>query len=935
MFLRGWGGLCLLFGVGLGIRLLLAATTEGLQFDVLLFREWSERLAQRGPGQFYAPGYFVDYPPGYLYVLLVLGKVSHALTGSAPPIVLLKLPAIAADLGVALLASALAVSIARQPSQRRTIGIVAASAILFNPALILLSAVWGQVDSMLALFVLSSIYLIAAGRPNLLREASGIVLLAIVLATKPQAIFALPIVAVVLIHRYTGGGQFLRRSRPVVPLRLGAWLALGYLVIALMFAPFGVSAREVPEFYRTAGSVYPFTSLWAFNAWGVLGFYRPDTGPGAEAVAGIPALYAGLLAFGIVTILLALLAWRSLARGAAPAAVAAFGVVAVTCAAFALLTRSHERYLYLAVAGLAPFVGVRSLRWALIALSGLYFLNIHFVYVYFSQHAVPPGGAWTIQPLYGALFGAARDAWQLKLLSAVTATACLGTALVGWRWLEPDLAEPVPQRHRIPRSWTLAARDSKVMLCLFALVSAFLLLFSQGAVTDGSDGSGLFAVTRSIVEDRSLAIGEADRKFYASHGVGLPLAATVPYALVRPLEPYTGLGPAGTEAVVASLIPLSTALLVVSLYWLARQLGADVRHAVLVAMGAVCGTYLLAFSKEFFSEPLATLFITLAISAVLAQRPAAAGAALAAAALMRPQIFALAPILVWRLWTDAGLRAALRGAVPISAGVLITLGFNVARFANPLNFGYEGLGFTTPLHHGIAGVIFHPDKSLFLFAPVVLLVPLGLHHLVRINRTAFWLITGNLVTTIVISTTWIDWYGGWVWGPRTLIPGIVPAIAPLAVWIGNHGLRRRAAGLLFLAGFLVSAPTLIVSQRAQLIDRPPPYGPSVVRETALIPETLRFTRERLAARDCNAGRYESYVNIWQVRLACRPGPRGAWLAGALSLLLVAIAAGAARSLALTVRDVTAPRDNGAAPWSSGCSDVAPRVRSAHAHGGPP
>ena len=437
IWVQTWRGLLCLFALGLAVRLVLAATTNGLFFDVSLFRQWSDRLVARGPSLFYEPGYFVDYPPGYLYVLLVLGHASRVLTGGAPPVPLLKLPAILADLGVAVIAVLLAARMSRGDSARWPgIRAAAAAAILLNPGLILVSAVWGQVDSILALLVMAGLYVLSAGRPRIAGEAAGILLLAVVIATKPQAVFALPVVAVVLIHRHlvdrrSGPARWLNASA-----RIGLLLVLGYAVIAVMFGPFGVGPRDIPGFYRNSGSVYPFTSLWAFNLWGVAGFYRPDVGPGAVAIGGVAAFYAGLIALAAFTIALAVRAWRTLTSGVDATAVAMFGVVAVTCAAFALLTRSHERYLYLAVAGLAPFVGIRPFRWALATLSALYLLNVHFVYVFFSQHSIPPGGAWTIQPLYDAIFGTTREAWQLKVLSAMTATACLVVACLGWRWLD-------------------------------------------------------------------------------------------------------------------------------------------------------------------------------------------------------------------------------------------------------------------------------------------------------------------------------------------------------------------------------------------------------------------------------------------------------------------------------------------------------------------
>jgi hypothetical protein len=287
----------------------------------------------------------------------------------------------------------------------------------------------------LALLVLAGIYALATGRPSMPREMCGVTLLAIAVATKPQAVFALPVLALIVVRRHLGVGAFGLRVWSDIAGRLALYVVLATAVVVAMFAPFGVGPTEIPGFYRSAGSVYPFTSLWAFNVWGAVGFYRHDVGPGAVMVGGVAAYYVGLAAFAAATIALMVRAWRSFARRVDATAVAVFGVLAVTCVAFALLTRMHERYLYLAVAGLAPFVGHRPFRRVLAIMSLFFFVNVHFVYVLFS-HSSSPGDAWTIQPVYNALFGLAKDAWQRKALSVATAMACLAVATLGWRWLD-------------------------------------------------------------------------------------------------------------------------------------------------------------------------------------------------------------------------------------------------------------------------------------------------------------------------------------------------------------------------------------------------------------------------------------------------------------------------------------------------------------------
>ena len=91
-------GLIAMFAVAFILRLLVAPHA-GVYGDLRLYQRWADRLADVGPRHFYAEGQFADYPPGYLYVLWLIGKLS-----ATPGYLLLKLPAILADLGLAWIA---------------------------------------------------------------------------------------------------------------------------------------------------------------------------------------------------------------------------------------------------------------------------------------------------------------------------------------------------------------------------------------------------------------------------------------------------------------------------------------------------------------------------------------------------------------------------------------------------------------------------------------------------------------------------------------------------------------------------------------------------------------------------------------------------------------------------------------------------------------
>ena len=58
---------------------MLALVTEGYPYDMSCFVAWGDKLASEGAANFYSEGYFADYPPGYLWVLGLVGAIRAAL----------------------------------------------------------------------------------------------------------------------------------------------------------------------------------------------------------------------------------------------------------------------------------------------------------------------------------------------------------------------------------------------------------------------------------------------------------------------------------------------------------------------------------------------------------------------------------------------------------------------------------------------------------------------------------------------------------------------------------------------------------------------------------------------------------------------------------------------------------------------------------------
>ncbi len=245
------------------------------------------------------------------------------------------------------------------------------------------------------------------------------------------------------------------------------------------------------------------------------------------------------------------------------------------------------------------------------------------------------------------------------------------------------------------------------------------------------------------------------------------------------------------------------------------------------------------------------------------------------------------------------MAAAARAVPPLAIAAATTVAYNLLRFSDPLEFGYRepvDPGFTTPLLEGASGLLFDPEKSMFLFAPALILAPFAVVALWRGRRALVVFVLALFAATFVLAATWHSWQGGWSWGPRLVIPGVVVVLALLGPWIGSSATRLRVAAALFAAGFALSLPAVLAPAGAQLLDRPDGLvGPSIARQFEKLPDltgnSVRAGRSD-ALRDDD---YRRYLGIWQAGIVRQFGPRGLVVAvlGTLVLLVVLLVGRAA------------------------------------------
>ena len=377
---------------------------------------------------------------------------------------------------------------------------------------------------------------------------------------------------------------------------------------------------------------------------------------------------------------------------------------------------------------------------------------------------------------------------------------------------------------------TLLARHARVLGWLCATTFLFTLGVTSRHSTWG-DARQSWAFAKAVVDRGSVDIDHEFGLYQAPDGRKysrfplLQVGQAVPALLLARAAETLG-APRSLRMVAAtSVLAGWTALLACALYLLLVVLGARPRRAVPVTLVVIAASPIVVYSRFFYGEICQTaLFVCWTLSWLwVRRRPSPAGlllhGALIGLCVLAKSTFAvLLPWLVVDLWLqrrsdrrpvlDAAWVAL--GGAPFAA---LFFAYNFLRFGDPLAQNYDagydsGFGFDNPLLTGLFGMFLSPGKSVFLYAPLVLVSFLGLRaRLVRAPAHAAVLLGPSLVLTLLVAKWW-GWGGDWSWGPRLLIPTIPllsiaglpifgPAPIPRRVWLaGAAGLAVNALGVL-------------------------------------------------------------------------------------------------------------------------------------------
>lgn len=249
-----------IFLVAFIVRIFIAGNVLGHRTDIGCFSYWSEQVYADGLLNFYNGKIFCDYPPLYIYILWFiefLRDTFNLMFAFPAHIIILKLPAIICDIITAYLVYKMAVTRFSEKT-----AIILSTLMAFNIVYIFNSSAWGQIDSILTLFIALTAYNIMN---NKLQLSTVAYVFAVLL--KPQAFIFAPI----LIFAYIKS-----KSIKKVAISLG-W---GILVFVLVVLPFALNQDPLWIFNLYFGTMgqYAYATVNAYNLYALLGAnWVPDS----------------------------------------------------------------------------------------------------------------------------------------------------------------------------------------------------------------------------------------------------------------------------------------------------------------------------------------------------------------------------------------------------------------------------------------------------------------------------------------------------------------------------------------------------------------------------------------------------------------------------------------------------------------------------------
>ena len=292
----------------------------------------------------------------------------------------------------------------------------------------------------------------------------------------------------------------------------------------------------------------------------------------------------------------------------------------------------------------------------------------------------------------------------------------------------------------------------------------------------------------------------------------------------------------GRMAIPATLVlnALVGGAIVAMLFMIGMRLTGNLRASMLMAIAAGLATPVMSEATHFFQHELDALMLILAFwffsgnTREKLERPALLGGlSLGVAMLARPDAAPSAVVLwlygiaaAWKLVQDLPdrrrriIRQMLLASVGPIAGIAGTMYFNYLKFGSISQFGYSTMAKSrfaidaAQIPVAIAGYLFSPGLSIFLFAPpLILALAVGSRAYRRWPLETIALVSAAAAHLLLLCF-YHSWDGSVSYGPRLMLDGIV-LLMPLTLPAFEIVVSRMADRAAIVVGAIVIAGIVI------------------------------------------------------------------------------------------------------------------------------
>jgi hypothetical protein len=406
---------------------------------------------------------------------------------------------------------------------------------------------------------------------------------------------------------------------------------------------------------------------------------------------------------------------------------------------------------------------------------------------------------------------------------------------------------------------TLKNQDLKVMAGII-LITISVCGFTSGSHIYVTDGAAMYFMSSSMIDRYWFDVDihpntgggkyGPDGRYYMPFGFLQPLLA-VPFLLAgRILQ----------NIYQVSYLPFFTitwfnwlmcGLLSSLVYYVFRLFNISRKVALLIGFAITLSTPFWVYSQTFFSEPLTALlglaswvlmyksnvndtYLPLCLSGFLSGMTTWA----------RPLGgLVIPPLLVYLLLLEknktrqrsvsfTSFKRFVAFVVTACSTVLVYFLYNWVRFQSVFETGYDKLpsglprSFTLDSVTGIRILLFSPGKSIFVFTPLLILIPFAVVLSIKCKRfipeLVFSLLSGFLYISVLAR--WARVEGGIAWGPRLFLPALPLLFVSFIALFQKHSKTvYLAVIILALAGMLIQIPGVFVNFSTYIARHPHDY----------------------------------------------------------------------------------------------------------------